>query len=117
MTSLLPLWYVALSMVASGFYGFAAISIFQVSTDNKPWSWRVHQFWLNFLGALCGWAALFMLVYRLSPAFRGSDNQIAASDFGLFLVAFIGVTGYLPRTLVGIAAAPSEVLAKLVAGK
>jgi hypothetical protein len=105
-------------MVASGFYGFAAISIFHVSTENKPWSWRVHQLWLNFLGALCGWTALFVLVHKLGLAFReGGSNHFAASDFGLFLVAFIGVTGYLPRTLVGVAAAPSEVLAKLVAGK
>jgi hypothetical protein len=117
MTSWPPLWYILLSTLVSGFYGLKAIAIFQVSTDMKPWSWYVHQFWLNFIGGLSGWAALFMLALRLRVTFGESGTQLVASDFGLFFLAFVGVTGYMPRTLVGVAAAPTELLAKLVAGK
>ncbi len=95
-------WLVAL--LISLFYGFKAIKIFEPSVDEKDKSrraWRWHQRWLNFLGSLVGWIALWFLVRKFSPSlFQDIHAEISLWDVIGALIAFIGVTGYLPFTIV-----------------
>src|SRR5574341_945803 len=99
--------YWAIALVASLLYGWNAVAIFKAhisGLDQKPpaaWWW--HQRWLNFLGAIVGWTALWFLLRKfggciLSPC--GSDPT--AWDVVAAFVSFIGITGYLPATVVSL---------------
>ena len=90
----------AVALAFSVFYGANAAAIFQVPEVDKL-SWRLHQFWLNFLGSLVGWAAAAFFFTRLLAAVAsGKPVQFDWSSIGLALVAFVGVTGFLPVTVV-----------------
>jgi len=123
----LSYWLIAL--VASALYGWHAVTIFiqppQPGETRRPTAWVWHQRWLNFVGALVGWVALWFL-------FRGFGSCFLASCAGEFsgvyavvaLVAFIGITGYLPNTVVSLVAGVgalagrlAEVIASWVAKK
>jgi len=109
-----PYWFIGVSLAASVFYSARAFAIFHVSGKDEDWSWWVHQVWFNFLGAIVGWAALWLLISKLRSTAATESVQIDGWDFGLFVVAFIGVTGHLPRTLVGLVVAPGELFSRLV---
>jgi hypothetical protein len=70
--------------------------------DWKPRSWYVHQIILNFCGSLVGWIALWFVGQKLLCAFRGDLSGITWANAGISLVAFFGVTGYLPAATVGL---------------
>lgn len=98
-------WFIALA--ASLCYGYWTPEIFQVKATGKwPQPPRVHQFWVNFLGSVVGWATLYYLLeMRLRVFDKVPNTAPGAIDIALLLVAFLGVTGHLPYTLVGIASA------------
>jgi hypothetical protein len=55
------------------------------------WAWKVHQGFLNFCGSMFGWGALWYLLRDyLSRCLR-------PLDFALAVIAFLGITGLLPR--------------------
>ena len=53
-----------------------------------------HDYILNFLGALLGWASLYYFV------FCRPRNALDIIDLVLILVVFIGITGYLPHLII-----------------
>lgn len=60
-------------------------------------SWRFHQFWLNFVGSLTGWAAAYYFIFcRLLPV---SAFSFKLQDTVPILIALLGITGLLPYTL------------------
>ncbi len=98
-------WLIAIVM--SFIYGIKAFEIhgdtkgLKESKSNKWFRW--HQFWLNFLGAFVGWSLLYyILAYRLD-IFRNllvlEDYRITSIDLIVLLFAFLGITGYLPYTV------------------
>jgi hypothetical protein len=95
-----PYWIVAL--LCSLFYAWKARDIFMVEREQESWAYIAHQAWLNFAGAFCGWMALWLEAIRIT-AYADSDAapQFGLADAGLGAVAFIGVTGLLPTTVVG----------------
>lgn len=96
------------------FYGAKACSIFEVDTSKKPMSWRIHQFWFNFLGCLSGWAALWMLLDRHGWFLTGQPGEIGLSDGVLLATAFIGMTGHLPMSMMGVLGTLGEAATKLI---
>jgi hypothetical protein len=115
--------YFFVALVASGLYGWYAVKIFLPEIDprkrgsaadisiqkRKPFCWHMHQMWLNFAGSLVGWLCLWFVGKQLV--------EKAPTDFGwgyalLALVAFVGVTGYLPSTAVGIVQAIGTLIDK-----
>ena len=98
-------WIIALA--ASLCYGYWAPDIFQVKATGKwPQPPRLHQLWVNFFGSLMGWATLYYLLeMRLRVFDKVPNSAPGAIDIALLLVAFLGVTGHLPYTFVGIASA------------
>jgi len=55
------------------------------------WVWKVHQIFLNFCGSMFGWGAFW---YLLRDYFSG---RVSVLDFGLAVIAFLGITGLVPR--------------------
>jgi hypothetical protein len=109
-------WVVAL--VASGLYGWHAVEIFKAhiaareESPSKSWWW--HQRWLNFLGALVGWLALWLLLRKFLGCMLGDcDADVGAWDVVGALVAFVGVTGYLPNTVVSLVSGVGALAGKL----
>jgi hypothetical protein len=118
-------WIVAL--IASGLYGWNAWIIF---VSPSPPSWvqqQWHQRWLNFLGALVGWTALWLLLRKfgtcvVDPALRKFApcvvgqciNDVGALDVVGALVAFVGVTGHLPYVVIGLVSGIPVLARKLV---
>lgn len=112
-----PWWFIGVSLVASAFYGWKAVAIFGVAKDGKDWSWWVHQVWLNFLGAIAGWAALWASSWALAGSLSKDPFRIDGWLFGTLAVGFIGITGYLPRAMVGVSGAFGRIVDKAFPGK
>lgn len=112
-------WPGLFSIVAIGmsiFYGLRACEIFNVSTKDRMPSWRFHQFWLNFLGSGVGWVATWaVLRATVECASAECSLSLSSSAVALFFLAFIGVTGYLPATIVGAIGGINEFVSKLLA--
>jgi hypothetical protein len=91
-------WSVA--FIISGFLGWFCFEIHNLSQSSYKWPAFIQQVWLNFIGAIVGWTAVWLLVrqwWTIPPA----TARMTVSDLGLALTAFIGVTGYLPFTVIG----------------
>jgi hypothetical protein len=110
----LVLPYALVAVVASSLYAWQACSIFGVSAADKTRGWKVHQAWFNFAGAMLGWAALYYAAYKAYWCLNtGCPVQLSIGDAAAMLVAFIGVTGHLPYTAMGIMTKLNELGAKL----
>lgn len=60
---------------------------------------HIKEVLLNSLGSIVGWSSAYYLLFcRLRYGFNSSDLGIA--DLVLFLIAFYGMTGYLPHILI-----------------
>jgi hypothetical protein len=67
-----------------------------VRWNDMPWASRISQWVLNFFGSMVGWSALAYILYlRLSP-----PVSLGFADLIVLIVAFYGVTGYLPYILI-----------------
>jgi hypothetical protein len=96
-------WFVA--AIAIGFYGWFGTTIVGMggkkmtfgSDSTKHWSWWVHEIWINALGSLVGWAALYHLVFVRLIFCRTSD--VTLSDGFFVVIALVGICGFLPWRL------------------
>jgi len=106
----IPSWFEvafwSVAFIVSGFLGGFCFEIHSLNRSSYKWPASAQQVWLNFVGAFVGWIALWFLVrqwwgvWRL-PSTPVAPLQMTASDFGLALTAFVGISGYLPFTVVG----------------
>src|SRR5258706_864919 len=106
----IPVWFEvafwAVAVIVSAFLGWFCFEIHTLNRSSYKWPASVQQVWLNFVGAFVGWIALWFLVrqwwgvWRL-PSAPAISVQMTISDFGLALTAFVGISGYLPFTVVG----------------
>ncbi len=104
-----PVMFVVIAFILSLFLGLNCLEIFDVDVKDQksfPKSRRVQQIWFNFTGSLFGWGALWCLLQRasviLGQCSPSKTGQATWSDFALAFVAFVGVSGYLPYTAMGI---------------
>jgi cbb3-type cytochrome oxidase subunit 1 len=101
----------------SFFYGLKATEIFLKSEDykSKKWPWKFHQFWLNFIGSLTGWISLLVIYPRIFDCIQNNQvYSIRLADILLFFLSFIGITGYLPMTIVGVIQGLKDIFAKVL---
>jgi hypothetical protein len=92
-------WIVAVS--ASAFIGLYCMEIFEIDGVTGPR--LLQQQWLNFLGALIGWAVLWPLGLRYVGCLSATGCPGTAADGWTLLaalVAFLGITGYIPYTVI-----------------
>ncbi len=109
-------WLIAL--LASVLYGCFAVAIFKAHIaereERPPKAWWWHQRWLNFLGALVGWLALWFLLRKfLGCLFGDCRVDLGAWDVVGALVAFVGITGYLPNAIVSLVSGVGALAGKL----
>lgn len=95
-------WFIAVCL--SAWIGWYALTIFQVKSPNTPHLWQ--QRLLNFVGSLIGWVVLWALGIRFWDSLV-TPNGYSTATVGWWdvlggFVAFIGVTGYLPYTVIGL---------------
>jgi hypothetical protein len=95
-----PVVFACVTLAFSLFYGFKASDIFDVDHAGRPWAWKFQQFWLNFVGPTAGWVILWIVVQRLRSVIHSPEQSLNFSDFVLLLIALIGVTGFLPLSVV-----------------
>lgn len=107
-----PFW--ALAVLFSAFYGWKARDIFQVKRPEESWAYLAHQAWFNFVGALSGWVAFWLEALRIAwYATSGAQIQFGLSDAALGIMAFIGITGLMPTTVVGLIQGIRELAGKV----
>jgi hypothetical protein len=102
--------------VASGFtalYGFGCFRVWYTEhpTDEaraeRHAVWFIHMYWLNALGCFVGWCATRLLYARCVVR-----ADLGTAEVLLFLAAFLGLVGYLPFAVVGLAVAVRNLGAK-----
>jgi hypothetical protein len=109
-----PVVFACVGLVFSLFYGFKASDIFDVDHAGRPWAWKFQQFWINFVGSTAGWVILWIVVQRLSLVVHSPGQGLNLSDFVLLLIAFIGVTGCLPLSVVSFIQGIRDIAGKLM---
>jgi hypothetical protein len=109
-------WLMALvALIASLFYGCNALKIFDMPSEERSGAWRLHQFWLHFLGSAVGWIAFWFLVPHVKDCLmRPCAPVFTSSDVVLFFLAFVGVTGHLPLAVVGVLFTVTNLLDRIV---
>ncbi len=116
LTGSISVAYWVIAVAASALYGWKAVEIFTDVPSQRsrpPAAWWWHQRWLNFLGSLVGWVALWILGRKLVPCVAGRCNPGLEGSYALLgFLAFVGVTGYLPYGVVGILTGASTLAAK-----
>lgn len=107
--------YCLVALTASFVYGRYACRIFEVDDKAKHWSWHAHQFWFNFLGSTIGWVAAWAVIGSVLSCGQGRcSDTISFSSVVLFFLAFLGITGHLPVSLVGLIGSLKELVTKLL---
>lgn len=115
----IPCWFKivfwALAIVASVLLGVFCFSIHGDPSRNNP-AHRIQQGWFNSLGSLFGWASLWVLLHQVWGIWRlsASPVRLTTSDLVLGLTAFIGISGYLPFTVMGVIHALVALVVRLV---
>ena len=96
--------YFVVALGFSIFYGWKALEILTNAEPNSFKGARLfHQRWLNFLGSAAGWLCLWFVVAKLwLYVSNGDREEFSWSYAALALIGFVGVSGYLPFTVVTI---------------
>lgn len=94
-------------LIISVFYGFCADKIFWTDEDRENHFKgtygcvkHVHQFWLNFIGSIVGWFSIYLFLNILLCI---QFSELSLAHILLFGFGIIGIVGWLPMTLLGIA--------------
>jgi len=89
--------YLIISFVFSFFFTYFAPVIHGLQPwKNYKWPIRLSQWLLNFVGSCIGWIALaYFIFWRITPSF----TTLEIGDFIVLIIAFYGITGYLPYIL------------------
>jgi hypothetical protein len=90
--------YSVVALIASGLCGRYAFEMHTFTTWNDvSKAKRYHQFCFNFLGSLFGWAVALAMLRRFGDCWLSQcSRDITQWDLIGGLIAFIGVSGYLP---------------------
>lgn len=78
----------------------------------KFWDKWIHKIWHNFLGSLLGWIILYYLLHKYLMNHYNYKVELTNVDLFLVFFAFIGVTGFIPTALIGIAQSLSSLFEK-----
>ena len=92
-----------IGIIFSIFYGLGAVYILggyetktkaQKEMKDYTVAWWVHQIWINFVGSLIGWSAMYLI---LRDVF--TNAPLVWQHIVLFLIGALGISGFLPHFL------------------
>ena len=63
----------------------------------------ISNIWVSVVGSVVGFAFIYLLIVNLNGDIYNMPNYIKPQHIGLFIVGLLGICGFLPRTLQGIA--------------
>ena len=98
----MSIYWLAYVLIAVGLSVYRGIFAFQIHNIpvNEKWSrhFKFNQFLLNFLATMVGFVALAYFVARHHPEILSGLREVDIDyrDFVALLVAFLGISGYLP---------------------
>lgn len=113
---LIPISYWVVALCFSLFFGFKATDIFLTKDQlkDRPSSWKFFQFWLNFVGSIVGWIILWIILPNLIDLMRLThQNKISLNEIIAMIISFIGITGYLPASVVGLLMSIGDLVSKI----
>jgi hypothetical protein len=105
----IPVWFEivfwSFALAVSAFLGGLCYEVHRLYRQDK-WPREIQEMWLNFVGAIAGWIALWLLVRQWWGIWWVASVppvpiHLSVSDYVLGLVAFVGISGYLPYTVIG----------------
>ena len=88
--------YIFVSILFSIFIGL--VVELDIKIGGKPIGW-LYKFWINFSGSMIGWFALYILIVFFNKTLL---IGFTFAHLFLFLVAFCGLVGFLPKFLIEI---------------
>lgn len=79
-----------------------AVLLFEIQSDTR---WNLCRPWLSFAWSIVGWIALLILGLKLDYCIESSSctPQLSWSTAALVVVGFLGITGYVPSTMMRLA--------------
>lgn len=106
-----------IGFAASVFYGVYARKIFwnkaqRDENDKENYVFKIiHQFWLNFAGSFAGWFCIYLF---LNILLHIPLSELSIAHVLLFGFGIIGIVGWLPTTLLGVATSLGEIMRKFL---
>ncbi|WP_455378453.1 hypothetical protein [Petrachloros mirabilis] len=84
-----------------------AVLLFEIQPDTR---WNACRPWLSFAWSIVGWIALLILGLKLHycSELLSCTPQLSWSTAALVLVGFLGITGYVPSTMMRLASKARE---------
>ncbi len=105
--------YWTISLVLILFYAIKAYDIF-APAEKPNEAQKIHNYWFNGLGALIGCVLLWTVIAKFWYSIEHHDTSILTSgDYLTLLFSFIGITGFMPVTVVGITQSLGQLINKL----
>jgi hypothetical protein len=100
-------WFI-IAIIVSLFWGIRGLhmSLLKDWKDHLSKSgyffWLSYQLIFNFIGSFAGWFCFYILLIRTQKKLPELTATFDTSDFLLFLLSILGLTGHLPQTLYGL---------------
>ena len=100
-------FFVCATLLGVWLYAFKSHEVLGYPAPENAWH-RYNQIWINGAASLAGFKALYsVIIFRadlictepLMQSVTTYVNNLKPTDFVLLLVAFLGITGYLPYVL------------------
>lgn len=109
-------WFIVIfwgiALIASVLFAIYAWDI-HGGTKPKKGARLNQQLFLNLLGSFVGWVMLWIVLPSLIDSIKThSSTNFNLNDIILTIIAFIGITGYLPVALVRLALGLKDLLPK-----
>lgn len=100
-------WFI-IAVIMSLFWGIRGLHMSLLKNWKDQFSKSGYFFWLsyqlifNFVGSFAGWICFYILLIRTQKKLPEFTTGFDTSDFMLFSLSILGLTGHLPQTLYGL---------------
>ena len=100
-------YWMPFAIIMSVFWGVRGLHMSLIKNWKDQTSKLGYFFWLsyqlifNFVGSFAGWICFYVLLVRAQSKLPDLSG-FHLSDFILFLLSLLGLTGHLPQTLYGL---------------
>ncbi|MBN2347814.1 MAG: hypothetical protein JXJ22_03190 [Bacteroidales bacterium] len=113
--------FLVIAVIHTTFFTIFAFKIHSTSQklinnhkENRNIAWFIFQYFFNFIGAAFAWCLLWILLPTYINAFSNQSIElIGVKEIILSIILLLGLSGYIPLTIYGMAISFSEIAKKL----